>query len=228
MNCHVYVDFDGTIMSCDTTDFLFERFALPEWRGVEEEWAAGRIGSRVCMARQVDLLRATPEQISAAIAEIDIDPGFASFLGTCADAGIGTTIVSDGLDFVIDATLRRYGLSCAFFANRLISNGRDRWRLEFPHAREACEARAGHCKCARTQAHQGQLKVVVGDGRSDFCIAGRADLVLAKSKLLEACRAAGTPHLPFADFFEVSALLEGWLGAGPVPHDGAMRVPLPA
>ena len=59
--CHVFVDFDGTIVPCDATDFLFERFALPEWRDVERDWQAGKIGSRECMTRQVDLLRATPE-----------------------------------------------------------------------------------------------------------------------------------------------------------------------
>ena len=63
MNSHVYIDFDGTIMKCDTTDFLFERFALPEWRAVEEAWAAGNIGSRECMATQVGLLRATPDDL---------------------------------------------------------------------------------------------------------------------------------------------------------------------
>lgn len=57
----VFVDFDGTISLEDTTDVILERFADPEWRTVEAEWLAGRIGSRECLARQIDLVRASRE-----------------------------------------------------------------------------------------------------------------------------------------------------------------------
>ena len=57
----------GTIVPCDATDFLFERFALPEWREAEQEWQSGRIGSRECMARQGALLRASPEEVIVAL-----------------------------------------------------------------------------------------------------------------------------------------------------------------
>ena len=211
MNAHVYVDFDGTIMQCDTTDFLLERFAMPAWHAVEEEWAAGRIGSRECMARQVAMLRAAPEEFDAAVSGLPIDPGFATFLDECDAHGLGVTIVSDGLDRVIASTLLRHGLDVGYFANHLVYDGADRWHLEFPNARPACAAGSGHCKCARTEAHADDLVIVIGDGRSDFCIAGRADLVLAKSKLIEECRAAGLPHVPFRSFDEATKLLRGWL-----------------
>jgi 2,3-diketo-5-methylthio-1-phosphopentane phosphatase len=231
MNSHVYVDFDGTIMQRDTTDVLLERFAMPQWHAVEEEWAAGRIGSRECMARQIALLRATPADLEAAIAELEIDPDFPGFLGHCRAQGLGVTIVSDGLDLVIASTLRRHGLDVPYFANHLVSDGGDRWHLEFPNARPACAAASGHCKCARTEAHADKMVVVIGDGRSDFCIAGRADLVLAKSKLIEECRSAGLPHVPFRGFHEAADLLRGWLAAGPgnTHHDialGPARMPL--
>ena len=211
MNCHVYVDFDGTIMLCDTTDYLFERFALPEWRAVEEEWAAGRIGSRECMAQQVALLRATRSELEAAAAELEIDPGFAGFLAVLRQLGVGATVVSDGLDLVIDLTLRRFGLEIPRFANQLVQTSENTWRLEFPNGRADCAAGSGHCKCARTEEHGEDLAVVIGDGRSDFCIAGRADLVLAKSKLIRECEANGLPHLPFRDFTDAAGLFERWL-----------------
>jgi 2-hydroxy-3-keto-5-methylthiopentenyl-1-phosphate phosphatase len=61
----VFVDFDGTISLEDTTDVILERFADPEWRKVESEWLAGVIGSRECLARQIDLVRATPEELDS-------------------------------------------------------------------------------------------------------------------------------------------------------------------
>ena len=54
------IDFDGTIAPDDPTDHLFERFADPYWRVLEDDWQSGRMSSRECMQRQVDLLRVSP------------------------------------------------------------------------------------------------------------------------------------------------------------------------
>jgi 2-hydroxy-3-keto-5-methylthiopentenyl-1-phosphate phosphatase len=212
LKCHVFIDFDGTIVPRDATDFLLERFASPAWRDVEEDWCAGRIGSRECMTRQVALLRATPRRLEAAIAELAIDRGFASFVRQCRHRGIGMTILSDGFDIVIDQVLRTAGLMLPFFANRLVAVGPDRWRVSFPSARSDCRVLAGNCKCAFTEAYATLLKVVIGDGRSDHCVAQRADVVFAKAELLALCRTSSTPHFAFADFYEVGGQLAAWLG----------------
>lgn len=229
MNCHVFVDFDGTIVPCDATDVLFDRFASPAWRDVEADWQSGRIGSRECLARQAALMKATPAALDAAVDDLDIDVGFKTFLRTCREHGVTVSVISDGFDRVIARVLRRHGLSLPFTANRLEPVGDSGWRLGFPHAREDCRALAGHCKCATAHADSRGLEVVVGDGRSDFCVAGEADLVFAKSKLLELCRANGTPHEPFEDFFDVAEHLASWLEAqraaapGAAPCDWATR-----
>ena len=90
VKCRVLLDFDGTISKVDTTDMLLERFAAPAWRDIEEEWKAGRIGSRECMVRQIDLVRATPAEMDAFIATVEIDTGrrgrLARLLGSSAVA----------------------------------------------------------------------------------------------------------------------------------------------
>jgi 2-hydroxy-3-keto-5-methylthiopentenyl-1-phosphate phosphatase len=53
MRPHFAVDFDGTVSLTDTTDHLLDRFSGPEWLEVEQDWVAGRIGSRECLARQI-------------------------------------------------------------------------------------------------------------------------------------------------------------------------------
>jgi 2-hydroxy-3-keto-5-methylthiopentenyl-1-phosphate phosphatase len=214
LKCHVFVDFDGTIVPNDATDMLFERFADPAWRDVEQEWQAGLIGSRECMTRQVSMLRVTREALVSAVAEIGIDPGFTAFVRACRRRGVGMTVVSDGFDLAIDTVLKRAGLALPFYANCLEMVGADRWRVTFPSARSDCRTLAGNCKCAFTEPHLGSVKVVVGDGRSDFCISARADLVFAKGSLLEHCRANGTTHQTFNDFFEVSTKLGSWLNDG--------------
>jgi len=211
VKCRLLVDFDGTIASVDTTDLLLERFAAPLWRDIEEEWKAGRIGSRECMVRQIDLVRASPAEMDQFVAGIEIDPGFPEFVALCARLGHSIAVISDGLDLTVEAVLRRYGLDLAFSANRLQWCGRDRWRLAFPHARSDCQTLSGNCKCTFTTGAPRELSIVVGDGRSDFCVAGRADLVLAKGALLDYCRQRQLPHLGFADFAEATNILAGWL-----------------
>ena len=88
----------------------------------------------------------------------------------------------------------------------------DRWRLGFPHARGDCRSAAGHCKCATLAAEPGGLRVLIGDGRSDFCAAA-ADLVIAKGALAIYCGNNRIPFEPFTDFSGAIKVLSRWLRA---------------
>jgi 2,3-diketo-5-methylthio-1-phosphopentane phosphatase len=211
LKCQVLVDFDGTIATDDTTDRLLERFAEPGWQAVEDEWKAGLIGSRECMARQIALVRATPEQYADFVADVEIDPSFPAFAALCHARGVAITVVSDGLDRTVAAVLDRHGLGLPIRANHLEWLGGDRWRLLFPHGRGDCRALAGNCKCQFAAAPPGTVRVVVGDGRSDFCVAEQAELVLAKSALAKHAAATGLPHFPIQSFAEATTLLAAWL-----------------
>lgn len=211
MKYRVLVDFDGTIATVDTTDLLLERFADPRWQAIEDDWKAGRIGSRECMLRQIDLVRATPAAIDAFVATIEIDPAFPGFVDLCRGRGLDVSVVSDGLDRTVAAVLARHGLDLPYFANHLEWLGEDRWRLGFPHAKDDCRALAGNCKCQFASAAGGTVRVVVGDGRSDFCVAGEAELVLAKSALARHAAESGMPHFAIETFAEATPLLAAWL-----------------
>lgn len=200
----ILVDFDGTVVRQDATDLILERFALPEWRAVEQEWVAGRIGSRECLARQIDLVRATPDELDRLIDELDVDPAFPSFTALARDLGYDVIVGSDGLDRVIASVLRRVGVEISFASNRLVEAAPDRWRAEFPHFKGSCEVASGTCKCA---IPNGALTVLVGDGRSDFCAAGSAAWVLAKGALAQHCRQKGIPHTEIGGFDDAMAAL---------------------
>jgi len=91
--------------------------------------------------------------------------------------------------------------------------GGDRWTLDFPFARSGCAASLGNCKCSHRPAPRAReaLSVVVGDGRSDFCIAETAHLVLAKGQLAAHCRFRKLAHQPVQDFADATAVLGPWL-----------------
>jgi 2-hydroxy-3-keto-5-methylthiopentenyl-1-phosphate phosphatase len=191
----IILDFDGTVVRQDATDLILERFAIPEWREVEQEWVAGHIGSRECLARQIDLVRATDHDLDGVIEELEVDPAFPGLVSLCHDRGFDVVIGSDGLDRIIAPVLQRCGLSIPFVSNRLSSIGGSRWRVDFPHFDPACEVLSGTCKCAISDEAPAPT-MLVGDGRSDFCVAARAKWVLAKGQLAHHCRRAQIPHVP--------------------------------
>jgi 2-hydroxy-3-keto-5-methylthiopentenyl-1-phosphate phosphatase len=208
----VFVDFDGTISLEDTTDVILERFADPEWRDIEAEWLAGIIGSRECLARQIDLVRATPEELDAIVEEVPLDPHFHELVALCRQHGAPLTVISDGLDRIVTKMLARAGLDVPILANRLEWLGEKRWRLGFPHEAPDCRSQAGHCKCRALGREADKVRILIGDGRSDFCAAETADLVVAKGALAEHCQATGLAYIVFGNFAGATTLIADWIG----------------
>jgi 2-hydroxy-3-keto-5-methylthiopentenyl-1-phosphate phosphatase len=208
----VFVDFDGTISLEDTTDVILERFADPEWRTIEAQWLAGLIGSRECLARQIDLVRASPAELDAIVDDVPIDPHFPELVALCSRHGVPLTVISDGLDRIVTKMLARAELNVPILANRLQWLGQDRWRLEFPHEAADCRSQAGHCKCRALGAQADKVRILIGDGRSDFCAAETADLVVAKGALAEHCQATGLAYIVFGNFAGATTLVADWIG----------------
>jgi len=209
----VFVDFDGTVSLEDTTDVILERFADPAWRQIEASWLAGQIGSRECLARQVDLVRASPQDLDAVVEDVPLDPHFIELVALCRTHRVPVTVVSDGLDRVVTKMLARAGVTVPVLANHLEWRGNNRWRLTFPYANGACRAQAGHCKCAAMTKEPRTLRILIGDGRSDFCAAESADLVVAKGALAEHCQSKGLSYIVFGNFAGATTLLADWIGA---------------
>ncbi|MEO8559796.1 MAG: MtnX-like HAD-IB family phosphatase [Rhodospirillales bacterium] len=214
----VICDFDGTVTFDDFIDRLLEQHADVAWRAVEEDWKAGRIGSRECLTRQIDMVRCSPVQLARLIGRMKIDPGFGSFVALCRQHALPLRIVSDGLDVAIRAILARHDLdNLPVFANRLEHRGKQRMRILFPQARDNCIAASGMCKCAQAEAAAGgpggdrAQTLLIGDGASDFCLARAADFVFAKGRLAAYCAAENIPFAAFGDFFDICRLLTGLL-----------------
>ena len=211
MTCRIICDFDGTIALEDVTDTLLDRFAPPQWQEIEAEWKSGKIGSRECMLRQVNLLRASPAELESCLDQVAIDPGFPAFVALAHDLGCQLLVVSDGLDYAIRRILDRHHLGhLPILANRLELTGETTWRLAFPHASDGCTKGSGTCKCRIAMAGEEApptLRILIGDGASDFCAATSVHMVFAKDKLLTHCEASGLPHMGFTNFAEAGRLL---------------------
>jgi 2,3-diketo-5-methylthio-1-phosphopentane phosphatase len=214
MRWQVFADFDGTITLDDTSDAILRQFAGEAWEEIEARWLSGSIGSRQCLLEQVALIQAEEAALDQFASQFTIDPHFSDFVGDCARFGLPLTIVSDGFDRIVRSTLSRYGHgTLPIKANRLHYRGGGRWALDFPHSQTGCRSLSGTCKCAVSRfASAGlgddrDLRLLIGDGRSDYCLADDADFIFAKAGLKKYCRLRNIPHRPFHSFAEVCRLL---------------------
>ena len=213
----IICDFDGTITRQDSTDLVLEALAAPDWRRLQDDWLAGRLSGADCMRRQVALIGGSDAQLDAVLDRVELDPGFADFVAWCEARGLPLGIVSDGVDYFIARILARHGLQrLPQVANRLTGKPGAR-RLEQPWLRPDCGAGSGVCKCAAglLQEPAGATSIFVGDGRSDYCIADRADILFAKGALADRAGDRGQAFLPFDTFDDVRRTLAVLLGDHP-------------
>jgi 2,3-diketo-5-methylthio-1-phosphopentane phosphatase len=214
----LFLDFDGTISERDAIDAILEEFADERWIGVEEEWRSGRIGSRECLARQIEFVRAAPRKLDALIESIKIDEGFGTLLEACARLDVSANIISDGFDYCIRRILagvsephaKKLLRGVRVYSSHLAHAGGGRWQAEFPYFPRACTHGCATCKPTvmnRLNPREA-MSVFVGDGLSDRYAAQEADLIFAKKSLSRFCREQGIAYTVYESLNDVAMRLE--------------------
>ena len=210
------VDFDGTLSLRDTVDAMLECFADPEWMAVEQEWLDGRITAVQCMQKQLQMVRADHVSLERFFREIRLDLGFLPFYKYVSQFS-KVAIVSDGLDHAIRVAMKSAALpELPVYANKLhfVAGGID---ISWPHRNPPCAAGNGVCKCAVAKELSGgaQKIILVGDGKSDACLAKTADVVFAKGSLIKFCEENAIPYIKFTTFADVLSEIRTWQQATP-------------
>ena len=207
----VLTDFDGTACRIDIGENLMRKHAGPEWPALIADWKAGRITTTQCFTRECELARLSRETILSFARKQSFEPSFIAFLDILrplrseSKQDIPLVILSDGLDLYIELLLKQHGIrDVAFFANHAAFP--DGYLMpEFPYFEEGCGS-CGNCKGShiRRYKQEGYSPVIfVGDGLSDRCVVGKADILFAKDDLLEYVQKKGVEAIPFQDFGDV-------------------------
>ena len=206
----VICDFDGTVAAADVQHVIFNHYAGDRWMPVNEAWRRGEVSTEKRSRRQWEMVHASQQEIADLVSPIPLDPGFAGFVAFCHQRSWPLHIASDGFDFYINSMLSAHGLAdLSVFANRMTWTN-SHLAMTFARPNPAC-CRLGNCKRLIVEEHRpaGGRVVFVGDGLSDACGAAAADLVFAKGLLARHCTENGIVYLPFADFTDVTAALQG-------------------
>lgn len=206
VNFFVAIDFDGTVTDKDITDVVIQRFAKSGWEAAEERWEKGIIGSKECLSQQMSLIEAPISRLLDFVKDFAIDrtfPHFISFLKKCQ---IPHAIISDGFSMFANSILDKSGLkNIPVYANSLKEED-GRLRAIFPYSENGCASGTCKCKVAETLSSDVPL-ILIGDGRSDFCLADKAAFVFSKRKLSHYCKAGKIPHITFENFRQTERYL---------------------
>lgn len=216
-------DFDGTLTTKDLGDALCERFAEPGWQAFDEAWIRREISLPDAQRKIWAQVPARLESLRAhALAVGEFRDGADALFDAVEGEAIDLVIASGGFDLYVDPLLgdRRASVRAVYCCNRL-HDGDHHPLPEFPHAELACSS-CGVCKAEVIRRHRndGAKVAFCGNGSSDRCAAGVADLTFAvRGDALEAyCRAQGIGVVAFDSFSEVlSTLQERFALAEPTP-----------
>lgn len=212
------VDFDGTISVKDTIDAMLEKFAKPtptqSWEDVEQEWLDGKITAVECMSRQINMVKTDNISLENFFRGIQLDASFLPFYKHVTQFA-KLVIASDGLDHAIHVATKNAGWpEIPVYSNHLkfVPEG---IKMTFPLIKADCTGGNGMCKCAVARELAIGPIVLIGDGKSDACIAGMADIVFAKGSLIKHCEKNDIKYYKFQTFADVLSIVKKWPLAAP-------------
>ncbi|MFC1901539.1 HAD-IB family phosphatase [Chloroflexota bacterium] len=206
MKTAVQCDFDGTITEEDVSFLLLDAFAEGDWRQLLEDYMGGKMPVGAFNKQAFAMIKADKPALLDFMSKSDrvkVRPGFRDLLDYCSRQGFKVVIVSNGVDFYIEAILRDIGVNgIEFFA------AQSRFRPEGMEVRyvgpDGDEMEAGF-----KEAYTGLLKrngysvVYLGNGISDIYPARESRHVFATGDLLTRCREEQLRCMPFADLHDV-------------------------
>jgi 2-hydroxy-3-keto-5-methylthiopentenyl-1-phosphate phosphatase len=205
----VQCDFDGTITEEDTSFFLLDTFAQGDWRRLLQEYKEHKISVGEFNTRAFAMVKADKATLLGALkGKVKVRAGLQELVNYCLRRGFRLVIVSNGLDFYIEAVLKELGLK----------------NIEV-HAAQACFHPEGMevqyvgpdgkrledgFKEAYTESFLklGYRVIYMGNGDSDIAPAKYAHHVFATGELLGCCRQNNLECKPFNNLTDVVTALK--------------------
>lgn len=209
MKTLVQCDFDGTLTEEDASFLLLDVFADGDWRDLLRQYRERQITVNHFNTQAFAMIKADKQTLIDFLkVKIKIRAGFRELIACCRKKGFQPVIVSNGLDFYIEAILKDLGQENiqAFAAQtqfgpdgietRYIGPEGDQLEDNFKEA------------YIRSFLKKGYRIIYLGNGFSDFPAAKEAHHVFATGELLTYCQKMNLDCTPFADLNDVVKALE--------------------
>ena len=206
----VLTDFDDTAAVQNVAEMLLTKFGDPTWHDVRQRFRDKELTLNEyheITFRNIQADRATMQEYVKQNASLR--PYFKEMWHYCRESQVPLAVVSQGLDFYIEALLEKEG--CGPVPIHAVNTRFDAKGINYEY-RYAVPGKEsfGNSKGVVVDSYreQGHYIVYVGDGMSDFEAATRADLVFAHRVLADECERQEIPFRPFTDFGDVLKAVE--------------------
>ena len=214
MECVVLTDFDGTMVTIDTAEYVLDKFADKDWRIIDEQLERGEVTFEESLAREFAMLKVSEKKMLDALElATHFRPNFEKMIEYCGIHRFLLVVVSGGLDFSIRHFLGQKGWldSVEIFAPKAkcTENG---VVLSFPKRFDQTSTNFKE-DLVRYHRKQGKKVVYIGNGPGDYPAARVADLPFAVrgSKLAQLCRNAGIACEEITDFQQAVESIKDWI-----------------
>ena len=198
-------DFDDTASSHNTAELLLTRYASSIWRELRQRFRNGEITLREYQEQAFASVTQSRESLQQYVCqEAVLRNGFVDLVLYCRQNSIELAIVTYGLDFYVEALLKKYGIEdVPYYAVETNFTGGE-IGYTYRYTTPGCNA-WGNCKCRVLEKYrqEGHEIFYAGDGTSDACPAAKSDFVFARAHLLRCCQQNNIPHRELSDFYDV-------------------------
>ena len=205
----IQCDFDGTITEEDVSFILLDAFADGDWRRLFRDYQEGRISVGLFNTKAFAMVKADRQRLLESMkGKVIVRPGFHELVAYCRTKDLRFVIVSNGLDFYIEAILRDIGVeNIEVFAaqTRFLPEG---LQVQYigPDGRQLNDGfkEAFVSSFLRSGYHV----VYVGNGPSDVSPAKQCHHIFATGQLLASCKEMKLNCTGFNDLYDIVRKLQ--------------------
>jgi len=209
-NLVVLCDFDGTITTIDTAEWVLSKFAQGNWRQFDKKFKKNEITLEECLNRQFSLVSASKKQILQELNDLVVfRSNFKELAEYCKKNHVPLIVVSAGLDFVIEHFLELNDcldlVEVCAAKTTFTDNG---IKLVFPTLLDTASENIKD-DAVRRYKSRNKTVIYIGDGLADCTAAKVADYSFAieGSKLAKLCAKQGIHCRIITDFQEIIEII---------------------
>ena len=209
MKTLVQCDFDGTITQEDVSFLLLDAFANGNWRQLLTQYKEGKISVNRFNTKAFAMVNADRQTLLEFMgSRAKMRAGFDQLLDYCHRKGFQFVIVSNGLDFYIEAILKDIGVDNIEVFSAQTQFGPNGIETKYIGP-EGSQLEDGFKEAyTRLFLREGYRLVYVGNGISDISPARLAHHIFATGDLLTYCKEMNLNCRSFVDLNDVIRGLE--------------------